>query len=72
MEIQNLNLTEDFMKNGKDAIDYMQQMIDDLNLITGERKNFGKEAATKLEHISQDMFKNMNDLSEIIYYYGDI
>jgi hypothetical protein len=50
MEIQNLNLTEDFMKNGKDAIDYMQQMIDDLNLITGERKNFGKEAATKLEH----------------------
>ena len=72
MEILNLNFTEEFMVNGLDTINLMNQMIDNLELIANEPKHFGKEVAHKLETLSYDMFKNVKELEELIYRYGDI
>jgi len=72
MEILNLNLTGDFMKTGKDTISYMQQMIQDLELIAAEPQHYGKEVAHKLENLSYEMYRNVSELQSLIYMYGDI
>lgn len=72
MEILNLNLTEEFMMNGLDTINYMQQMIDDLEIVANDPRHFGKEVAHELEMLSYDMYKASNKLQELIYQYGDI
>mgnify|MGYP001593032526 FL=1 len=72
MEILNLNLTREFMRNGNDTISYMQQMIQDLELIANQPQHYGKEVAHKLENLSYEMYRNVSELQSLIYMYGDI
>jgi len=72
MEILNLNLTGEFMRNGNDTIIFMQQMIQDLELIAAEPKHYGSEVAHKLENLSYEMYRNVSELQSLIYMYGDI